>query len=63
MEDTTIKSFKNNIYTYLTKMQEMQNDIDSLQTDGIKYNEQRFLTLTFDELGKTAEDFLADVKR
>ena len=43
-------------------MQDMRNDIYSLQKYGIKYNDQRFLTLIFDYLDKTAGDFLADVK-
>ena len=63
MAYVTIKLCNNNVRTYLTKMQEMQNNIDSLGKDGIKYDEQRFLTLTFDELGKTPRDFLAGVKR
>ena len=41
----------------------MRNDIDSIQKDGINYNEQRFLTLTFNDLGKTAGNFLPEVKR
>ena len=41
----------------------MRNEIDSLQNDGIKYDEHHFRTLTFNKLGKTARDFLADVKR
>ena len=53
IEDNTIESCKNNFCTYLTKMQEMRNDIDSLQKDKIDYNDHRFLTLTFDELGNT----------
>ena len=44
-------------------MQEIRNDIDSLRKDGIKYDEQNFLTLAFGELSKTDGDFLADVKR
>ena len=63
MEDLTIASCQDNVRTYLTTMQEMRIEIDSLRKDGIKYDEQRFLTLIFDELGKTAGDFLADVKR
>ena len=41
----------------------MRNEIDSLRKYRIKYNYQRFLTLTFDELVKKARDFLAYVKR
>ena len=61
MEDMTIKSCKNNVHTYLTKLQETRNDIDPLQKYGIKYDEQHFITLTFDELVNTAGYFLADV--
>ena len=63
MEDLTIKPCENNVCTYPTNIKEMQNEIDSLQKDGIKYYEQRFLTPTFEELGNTTGDFLADVKR
>ena len=63
MEDLTIESCKNNVSTYLTKMQEMRNEIDSLQKDKIKKDEQRFLTLTFNKLGKTSGDLLVDVMR
>ena len=62
MEDLTIASCDKNVRTYLTKMQEMRNDIDYLQKDGIKCDEKRFLTLTFDELGKTARYLLTDLK-
>ena len=61
MEDLIIKLCKNNVCTYLTKMQDMQNENDSLQRNGIKYYKQRFLTLTFDDLGKTAGDLFVDV--
>ena len=44
-------------------MQDMRNKIYSLQKYGIKYGEQQFLTLTLDNLGKTAGDFLSDIKR
>ena len=41
----------------------MRNEIDSLQRDGINYDDKRFLALNFDELEKTARGFLADIKR
>ena len=56
MEDLTIKSCKNNVCTYLTKMQETRNEIDSLQKDRTKYDKQRFLTLTFN-----TSTFIADM--
>ena len=62
IEDLTIESFENNVCTYLTKMQEMRNKIYYLRKDRIKYDNKRFLTLTFNDLVKTAGDFLADVK-
>ena len=40
----------------------MRNEIDSLRKYEINYDEQRFLTLTFDDLGKIVGDFLIDVK-
>ena len=61
-EELTIKSCKNHVCTYLTNMQEMRNEINSLRKNGIKYNKQQFLTLIFDNLGKTAGVFLANVK-
>ena len=62
MEDLTIKLGENNIHIYLMKMQDMRDEIDLLQKDKIKYNKQQFLTLTFDNMGKTDGDFLAIVK-
>ena len=63
MDDLTIESCKNNVRTYLTNMQELQKYIDSLQKNEIKNDEQRFLTLTFDDLVNTARDFLTYIKR
>ena len=37
IEDITIELCKNNIHTYLTDIQDMQNEVDSLWKDGIKY--------------------------
>ena len=59
MEYLTIKTCENNVRTYLKKMQDMQNEIDSFLKNRIKYDEQRFLTLTFNELGKTSRDLFA----
>ena len=63
MEDLTTESFDNNVRTYLSKMQEMQNEIDSLWKYWIKYDEQCFLPITFNELGETAGYFLVNIKR
>ena len=63
MEDLNIELYEKNVHTYLTKMQDMRNEIDSLPKDWIKYEKKRFLTLTFKKLGTTAGDFLTDVKR
>ena len=62
MEDLTIDFCKNNVCIYLIKIQNMQNEIDSFQKDGIKHDKQRFLTIIFDELGKTAGNLPANVK-
>ena len=40
----------------------MRNEIDYLWKNSINYNDQRFLTLSFDKLDKTAGYFLADFK-
>ena len=44
-------------------MQKIRKEIYSLRKYRIKYNEQHFLTLTFDKLDKTAGNLLGDVKR
>ena len=41
----------------------MRNEIDSHRKDRIKYNDKKFLKITFDKLGKTDVDFLSDVQR
>ena len=51
--DSTI-SWTSNVRTFLTKIQDTRNEIDSLQNDGIKYDEHHFRTLTFNKLGKIA---------
>ena len=45
-------------------MQEKRNKIDALRKDNVKFDDQRWLTLTFEQLVKTGcSDFLEDVKR
>ena len=49
---------------YLTKMQEKRNKIDALRKDNVKFEYQRWLTLTFEQLVKTGcSNFLEDFKR
>ena len=63
LEKMTLASFANNARTLLTSMQEKRNEIDQLRKDGVKFDEQRFLTLIFDRLTvATCTDFKADVK-
>eukprot|EP00957_Ditylum_brightwellii_P172634 13141903-Ditylum_brightwellii.AAC.1 len=50
LENMTLALFGNNVQTLLTTMQEKRNEIDTLQKDGVKFNEQQFLTLIFDRL-------------
>ena len=63
LEKMTLASCNNNVRTLLTSMQEKRNEIDTLRKDGVKYDEQRFLTLIFDCLSiVSCIDFKADVK-
>eukprot|EP00957_Ditylum_brightwellii_P036529 2766952-Ditylum_brightwellii.AAC.1 len=50
LENMTLASFGNNVQTLLTTMQEKCNEIDTIQKDGVKFDEQQFLTLIFDRL-------------
>ena len=50
----------NNVRTLLTQMQDKKDDIDTFRKDGVKFDEQRFLTLLFDNLLATVcDDFCA----
>eukprot|EP00957_Ditylum_brightwellii_P011680 882549-Ditylum_brightwellii.AAC.1 len=63
LENMTLALFRNNVQALLTMMQEKRNKIDTLQKDGVKFGEQRFLTLIFDRLSiATCIDFKADIK-
>ena len=45
-------------------MQEKRNEIDTLRKDNVKFDDQRWLTLTFEQLFKTGcSNFLEDVIR
>ena len=63
LESLTLSNAENNVRTFLTKMQEQRDEIDTLRKDGVKYDAQRFLTLMFDKLLETScPDFLSEVK-
>ena len=64
VEELTLAKAGNDVCSYLTKIQEKRNKIDMLQKDNAKFDDQRWLTLTFEQLVKTrCSDFLEDVKR
>ena len=45
-------------------MQEKRNEIDALHKDNVKFDDQKWVTLTFEQLVKTGcSDFLESVKR
>ena len=63
-EELKLAKSGNYVRAYLTKMQEKRNKIDALRKDNVKFDDQRWLTLTFESLVKTrCSDFLDDVKR
>ena len=64
IEDLTPAKSGNNVRAYFTKMQEKRNEFDALRKDNIKFDDQRWLTLTFEQLVKTGcSDFLKNFKR
>ena len=63
LEKMTLASYNNDVRTLLTSMQEKRNEIDTLRKDGVRFDEQRFLTLIFDRLlAAKCKDFLSDIK-
>ena len=63
LEKMTLATHGNDVRTLLTSMQEKRNEIDTLRKDGVRFDEQRFLTLIFDRLlVAKCKDFLADLK-
>ena len=59
----TLAKSGNDVRAYLTKMQDKRNEINALRKDNVKFDNQRWLTLTFEQLIKTGcSDFLEDVK-
>ena len=63
LEDLTLAKACNNVRAYLTKMQEKRNEIKALRKDNVKFDDQRWLTLTFEQLFKTGcSEFLEDFK-
>ena len=64
LEELTLAKAGNDVHAYLTKMEEKRNKINALHKDNIKFDNQRWLTITFEQLVKTGcYDFLEDVKR
>ena len=64
IEELTLAKVGNNVRAYLTKIQEKHNKIGALRKDSFKFDDQRWLTVTFEQLVKTGYfDFLEDVKR
>ena len=53
LEELKLAKAVNNVCIYLTKMQEKRNKIDALSKDNVKFDDQRWLTLTFEQLVKT----------
>ena len=63
LEALTLLKVGNNVCTFLTRMQEQRDEIDTLRKDGVKFDKQRFLTLMFEKLLETTcPDFLSEVK-
>ena len=64
LEALTLAKAGKDVRACFTKMQEKRNKIDALCKDNVKFDNQRWLTLTFKQLFKTGcSDFLEDVKR
>ena len=63
LEKLTLASCDNDVRVLLTSMQEKRTEIDTLRKDGVTFDEQRFLTLIFDNLIlANCTDFKADIK-
>ena len=64
LETLTLANCDNDVRTFITKMQEKRIKIDALRKDNVKFDDQRWLTLVFEQLANTeCPDFLEDVKR
>ena len=64
IEELILAKAGNDVRAYLTNIQEMRNEIDALRKDSVKFDNQRYLTLTFEQIVKTGcSDFFEDVKR
>ena len=50
LEKLTLSACGNDVHHLLTLMQEKRTEIDTLRKDGVTFDEQRFLTLIFDNL-------------
>ena len=63
LEALTLLDSDNNVCTFLTRMQDQHDKIDTLQKDGVKYDKQRFLAFMFEKLLETNRpDFQSEVK-
>ena len=63
LEKMTLASYSGDVRRLLTSMQEKRDEIDTLRKDGVKFDDQRFLTLIFDRLSVAkCTDFTADIK-
>ena len=59
VKELTLAKSDNNVRAYLTKMQEKRNEINALHKDNVKFDDQRWITLTFEQLVNTrCSDFL-----
>ena len=50
LEELKLPKGGNDISAYLNKMQEKRNRIDAIRKDNVKFDKQRWLTLTFEQL-------------
>ena len=48
LKELTLTKAGNDVRAYLTKMQEKRNEIDALRKENVKFDDQRWLTLTFE---------------
>ena len=63
IEELTLAKSGNDVRAYLTKMQNKRDKIDALRKEKVQFDNQRWLTLTFEQLVKTrCSDFLEYVK-
>ena len=49
-KETTLEKYSHGVRQLLTSIQEKKNKIDTIRKDGVKFDDQSFLTLLFDRL-------------